>query len=225
MEDFLYQDSIDCKSVTPNELALKLLMGDDIEDFSGMLQMFVDGDNNLSQNMSYDTLCDQFQVLITIYMEMVFGILKINHVVKTIEQFGDVDEKTLDALFIPDLSQFTIDDMLKMFQYRFKKVRVYMSIHEITDTDESNDRDFGFYKDYFCRIILKDSIEGQKHFDKNNSRLDPKVRYTFVINSNINKNCKNLNDFYAVVTLPNKLKAKISFSPINIIVKDHHIGF
>lgn len=223
MEDFLYQDSTDCNAITPEGLAWKLLMDDDIKDYSGMIQMFVDDEkNNLTQDNTFNILNDQFQILITMYMEMVFGILKINHTAKMIEKFGEVDENTLETTFKPDLSEFTVSDMLVMFKERFKKIRILLSITEIVDTDTSHYLDFGFYKDYFCRIILKDTEEGLKYFEQNKNRLDPKVRYTFVINGRFNKKSKNLNDFYAVVTLPNNIKAKISFSPINIIGNCHH---
>ena len=217
MEDFLCQDSVDGGAVTPEGLAWRLLMGDDIKDFSGMMQMFVEDDkNHLTQDHTFNLLNDQFQILITVYMEMVYGILKINHATQMFDKYGNVDEQALDATFIPDLSQFTISDMLLLFKERFKKINIFLSISEITDTDQTNYLDFGFYKDYFCRIILKDTEYGARYFEQHKNRLNPKVRYTFAINGGFNKKSKNLNDFYAVVALPNNIKAKISFSPINI---------
>ncbi|VBB18278.1 hypothetical protein YASMINEVIRUS_741 [Yasminevirus sp. GU-2018] len=231
MEEFLSCSNDADNIVTPESLAWKILMDDDVEDYAGVMLPFVTSDqdqtgqNAQNTNMRYDSLADQFQILITVYMEMVFGMLKINHVSSNLNSDGDVNEGVdLEKTFKPDLSQFTVEHMLEMFREKFKKIRVFLSVREIFDAKEDNPRDFGSSKDYYCRVILKDTPDGKTHFWANRHTLDPEKRYTFVIRQDEKKTQKKLDDFYAVVALPN-FKARISFSPINIIVKNQHAGF
>lgn len=228
MENFLTQNDDD-KIVTPETLAWKLLMEDDnIMDYAGILDMHViDNVNNNSKpssHIGYDDMVDQFQILITIYMEMIFGMLRISHVSNIMDNNtinGDNDNKDIDNCdlentFRPDFSNVMINDILDVFKERFKKIRIILSVREIYDTDMSNVRDFGKYSDYYCRIILKDTPEGSKYFEANHDTLNPDIRYTFVIRRDEDNKQTKLSDFYAVCALPN-MKVKISFDVINIV--------
>jgi len=209
MEDFLRADQ---KEDTPESLAWKLLMDQSIEDFSAsILPMPTD----CSQNTVYENLLDRFHILITIYMEMLFGLLKIEHVAHCIDKMGRIDETVdLEQTFRPNLSQFTVDDILVALRDKFKKIRIFLSIREIHDTTTDH-RNYGSESEYYCRILLKDLPEGATYFRANKNRLDPDKRYTFVIRKDDLPEQKKLDDFYAVCTLPN-MKIRISFSPINI---------
>src|SRR5579872_997996 len=122
MEHFLNQDTYDDDKdediVTPESLAWRLLIDDDVDDYAGVLLPFVTGDNNTAaDSIRYDNLADQFQILITIYMEMLFGMLKINHINSYINVNGDLDESIdLEATFKPDISKFTIEDLIGTFR-------------------------------------------------------------------------------------------------------------
>jgi hypothetical protein len=207
--------------VTPESLAWKLLMDDDVEKFAGVLLPCVSGDkSDLKGEVAYDSLVDQFQILITIYMEMVFGSLKINHVSSLLNGDGDLDENVdVEKTFNPDLSQVKVKDMAGIFKEKLQKIRVFLSVNEIEDTDKENSKDFGYY---YCRIILKDTLEGKTYFRANRDRLDPDKRYTFVMRHDTEQKQKKLGDFYAVCSLPH-IKIKISFSPIDVIVKNPHM--
>lgn len=226
MEKFLNPHGNEDNITTPEALAWKLLMDDDVEDYSGVLQPSVSGGHiDDGENLLYDTLADQFQILITMYMEMVLGLLKINHVstyIKEDEKIknGEEDDIDFDATFSPDVSELTADGMLDFFREKFKKVRVFLSVRGIYDSNEDDTKNYGSSSDYYCRIILKNTPEGKTYFNNNKDWLDPEKHYTFVIRDDKKRKHRQLSDFYAVCTLSN-MKIRISFSPINIIIKTH----
>ena len=216
MEDFLDRPCDDSKNiVTPEILAWRLLMDEDIKNCEGIMTPFVSGDElSHDNNIRYDQLSDQFQILIIMYMEMIFGLLKIIHV-NTHVNDHEVDKMDLDDTFNPDISNFGIDDMLILFREKFKKIRTFLSIREIYCDDPKNPTDYGLYSEYFCRVILKDTLDGKIYFlkNRNNPDVDSKKRYTFVLKDNTKKTHNKLDDFYAVCVLSN-IKVRISFSPI-----------
>ena len=223
MEEFLDQSHSE-NIVTPESLAWNLLIDEDVKDYEGVLMPNVVNDPNSStqsgqgKNMLYEQLSDQFQILISMYMEMVFGLLKINHISANMNEHGDIsDEIDLDKTFKPDLSKFTVDDMLLVFREKFKKIRYFLSVQEIYDANSSS---YGSSAEYYCRILLKDTPEGKTHFwnNRHNPAIDPEKRYTFLMRNDKEKSHRELKNFYAVCTLPN-IKVRISFSPLNIIVQ------
>jgi len=244
MEEFLnlnISDSNDDSIVTPESMAWKLLMDEDVKDYAGilmpnildcqlpMLDEINDNEENIdtdSPHTNYDRYADQFQILITMYMEMVFGLLKINHITSHIDaNCEDADiEVDLKDTFKPDFTKFTIEDMQSIFRDKFKKIRVFLNVGEIFDTDPINPRDYGSDSEYYCRIILKDTPEGKTYFwnNRNNPFVDSEKSYTFVIRNDAKKSSKKLDDFYAVCVLPN-VKVRIGFSNINIIVPNQHL--
>ena len=239
MEDFLNQANIQDTIVTPESLAWRMLLNSSIENFAGSILPFViDGDStrqkheqkqeqntntwdeNLSSEANRLAMLDQFQILITIYMEMVFGILKIKHVKSNLNTCHDIDQNiSLNDTFTPDLSEFSVNDMIDVFREKFKKICIFLSIREIHDADKNNPRDYGSASDYYCRVILRDMPDGDMYFCANQHIIDPDKRYTFAIRNDDKKAQKKLDDFYAVVTLP-KFKVRISFSQINHMARN-----
>ena len=215
MEDFLYNTNIDDTNVTPESLAWKLLMDDNVKEYEGVILAYVNNDNDKNKNIEkYDDIAGQFEILITIYMEMIFGLLKINHVNKFINEQGELNNNVdLDKSFKPDFTNFGIDDLKSCFREKMKKIRVFLSALTIHDTMIDDPGDFGKMTEYYCKILLKDTQGGKSYFKKNGSNLDPEKRYTFLIRNDIEKKQNKLQDFYAVCALPN-MKVRISFSPI-----------
>lgn len=226
MEEFLHPYDTDNNIVTPEALAWKLLMDDDVEDYAGILLPSVDGEHFYNDtSLLYDTLSDQFQILITMYMEMLFGMLKINHVSKYVDVNDNIDDNIdFDATFKPDVNDLidnntkSLDGLIDLFREKFKKVRVFLSVRGIYDANEKKPKDYGSSSEYYCRIILKNSDEGKKYFMDNKDWLDPDKYYTFVMRDDKKRKHNKLADFYAVCTLSN-MKIRISFTPINIIIK------
>ena len=228
-------------NVTLESLAWKLLMDENVEDYAGVLLPSIvnydlNGESSEIPAHNYDVhdnLADQFQMLITIYMEMVFGLLKINHISANLDKNGDLSEGIdLERSFDPDLSVFTVDDLVTTFREKLKKIRVFVSVHEIIDQDnESSDGDqssssnpFGASSEYYCRILFRNTTEGKTFYRKNRDILEPDKQYMFAIRPDNERKHTKLHEFYAVCALPH-MKVKISFSPINIIVKDAHQQF
>lgn len=217
MEEFLCGNQDD-NITTPESLAWKLLMDNEIKDFNGVIMSFIDG---CDENNNYDNLAGQFEILITMYMEMVFGLLRINHVSKLLDENGELDSMIdLDKTFSPDLSNLSIDDLTLVFREKFKKIRIFLSTSLILDSDTDDMRDFGSKSEYYCRILLKDLNHDRAYFLANKHRLDPEKRYTFTIRNNPGQKQTKISDFYAVCALPS-MKVKISFSPINVIVNEN----
>lgn len=197
-----YINTNDDEIITPEALARKLLLDDEIENCSAILLPFVISDEKKEDSIYNRNAC-QFEILITIYMEMVFGILIINHINNHIDNNGNIDNTIdLDDTFNPDLTECDVNGMTDIFREKLKKVRVFLSVNEICDND--------LYSDYYCKIVLKDTIDGKEYFEHNKARLDPKKRYTFLIRNDPAKKQNRLNDFYAICDLPNK-RIRISF--------------
>lgn len=211
----------DINVTTPEGLAWKLLLEpNEIDDFGGILQT-VQNDGYESQDMHYEQMIDQFHLLIQIALEIIFGYLKIEHMNKYVNEEGELDNDIdLDKNFNPDFSKYSLEMIEHLLKSRLLKIRYNVNLSEIIHDDKDNPRDFGEYSKYYCRIILKDTLVGQQHFWHNREKLDPNVRYTFVIRNNQDKKSKKvLNDFYAVCALP-KFKFKISFTPFYPILKN-----
>lgn len=214
MPTYLDTDTTDV--ITPDILAKKLLFDDDIANYSGILLPFIVNDKTTDTN-SYDNYAGQFELLITIYMEMVYGLLMINHINKYINEDGEIDNTVdLDETFNPNLTEYDISDLTDIFREKFKKIRIFLSVVEMIDYNCNNIGDYGrVNNNYYCKIILKDTKDGNDYFTKNKDKIDPTKHYTFLLRNDVIKNQTKINDFYAVCILPNK-KVKISFSVIDI---------
>ena len=218
MEDFLCGNQND-EIVTPESLAWKLLMDNEIDDLKGVIMSFIDG---CDENTNYENQAGQFEILVTMYMEMVFGLLKINHISKQLNEKGELDaDIDLEKSFSPDLTNLSLDDLTVVFREKFKKIRIFLSTSLILDSDPENQKNFGSKSQYYCRILLKDLLVDRTYFWTNRQRIDPDKRYTFVIRNDPDKKQNKIDDFYAVCALPN-MKVKISFSPITVVDCDNN---
>lgn len=213
MSDYL--DTSDTDIITPDVLARKLLFDNEIANYSCILLPFIiNNENTDTSDDIYNKHAGQFELLITLYMEMVYGLLMINHINEHINDNGEIDNTIdLDETFNPNLTEYDISDLTDIFREKFKKIRIFLSVTEIFDYNCDVISDYGSANNYYCKIILKDTIDGKHYFNKNNGNIEPKKHYTFLIRNDMTKNQNKLNDFYAVCSLPNK-KVKIYFSII-----------
>lgn len=197
MDSFL--DIPDYENETPESLSWKLLMDDTLNDFGSSIIPYVDG-----EEYDQSILEDQFQILITIYLELIFNSMKLNHV----ENTDETDENKLSETFDPRFENININDLIDFFQLKFKKIRYHLHVHEIDE----------IFDDYYCKVILKNTPKGKLHYDVNKNTIDQSKYYTFAINRNfmnIKKQNIKINDYYAICDL-NHMKMKIYFSPIDI---------
>lgn len=234
--DFLEQP--DDRFVTPESLAWDLVMGDDMDDFTGVMRSFVSDENGSLRADRFQQLADEFQVLITIYMEMVFNVLKTNHMGSLLDDEGevkdDVDLEEEIRKYKPNFRQYSLDDMTGLFRSKFAKIRYFLSIIDITKYCENEDNDFGTHSKYYCKILLLDDGRSSTYkYFKMATHIPEGKRYTFLGRPDDNPQQKKLDDFYAVVYLPPHIndtsktprKVKISFSKYNVITADPHLAY
>jgi hypothetical protein len=193
--------------LTMESIAWKMLMGDISDKDSKQVKFFIQDDSPLEpENMFYDSLSGEFQILITIYMEMIFYSLWMENVSKNMDENGDIDNKKLESDFIPDFSEYSIDVMKSIFKNQFEKIGYIVFAREAHEFDMEN---------YYCNIILEDTQEGKKYFRKNRKIIPDGKKYTFTIRTDHNKNQKKLIDFFAICKLPHTA-VKIYFSRISV---------
>lgn len=236
--NFLDVPKSDDRFVTPESLAWDLVISER-EDFTGIMQGFVDDSNGKYRANQYEQIADEFQLLITTYMEIVFNVLKSNFMGELLDEKGEIrgDYDLEDKLncYKPDFKDFTVDEMNEMsefFRGRFAKIRYFLSVRNITEFCSDDPNDFGLDSKYYCKILLLDDNRSfTKNYFKQATHIPEGKRYTFMLRVDDNPQQKKLEDFYAVVYLPpykNDLKKKprkirISFEKLNIISADPHI--
>lgn len=229
----------DDRTVTPESLAWNLVMGEEIDDFSGIMSQFVSDESGSTGANRHQQLADEFQILIITYMEMVFHILKTNYMASLIDDSGDVLpdvdlEKELDN-FKPDLSMYSTDDMCTIYREKLAKIRYFLSVRDITDYCDDDPNDFGIDNKYYCKILLLDDGRSKtRTYFRNATHIPPHKRYTFLIRPDEHPKQDKLDDFYAVGYLPvcrddsdtdtKTRKIRIAFSKINVISSDPHIA-
>lgn len=230
MDEF-FANTNDTSYVTPESLAWKLIMEDEIENFSSIVEA-----------QSNDAACE-FEILNIIYMEMIFNQLKINYMAQFVDEDGlinsNVDIDDILTNYKPDFRKYSNNEIIELFRDKFVKIRYYLGVEDITELcDKYDDNDFGPYKYYYSKILLLDDGRyfTREYFGRS-SHIPEDKRYTFMLRNtskdnqnSINKN--NLNEYYSVVLVPSYTgtnntstnnidsfrKLKISFS--KYIVKD-----
>lgn len=164
----------------PHDIAL-LLISNDIN--NALLLPFIYNDNKLC-----DTKCtDIFEVLITIYMEL---ISLYSHI---------------------DYNNIIIDDLINGFRECFMKLNIFLKVRTVHDADLFSSQDYGSYSNYYCKIILRNTIHGYIHFSQN---TELQKNYTFLLRNSTTIYNK-LEDIYAVCQMPT-MKICISFAKIDV---------
>lgn len=183
---------------TPEELAWKLIMDENIT--SGVLMTF--SNENTKETM--------FEILITIYIEMIFNYYKIKYLENTIyEDQENVDKINEEFYNIKlDINNINLNTLLQVFYDKFMKLNILLQVSEI-----SNEYYNYIKKDRYCTILLKDSPTDETYFIMNEKYLDNTKRYHFVLNSQYEKK-DNLREIFCSIKLNDKYY-KIFFSLIN----------
>jgi uncharacterized protein YrzB (UPF0473 family) len=174
------------KTYTPEELAWNLIMDEHIESS----QMLAFCDENTKEML--------FEILITIYLEMIFNYYKLQYLENTIND--ENDEKICDEFdnFILDLSKVDINMLTGIFKEKFSKLKFILNVIEIEK------KQYEFFKIHrYCNIMLKDSPFDNTYFLMNADYLDPIKRYHFVLNSLYTKS-EDLRNIFATVTIYGK---------------------
>jgi hypothetical protein len=185
---------------TPETLAWMLLVDENVEKKIdvGQLIAAIDLDNEPNPTV-YNSEAYEFEILITIYMEMVFGWFKLLHLMED-------EQKNLETEFKPNLSLVTLNDIIEPFTEKLTLIGYNLHVTEITNMD--------YYKllqnKSYGRIALRDLKSDETFFRLNSKNIDPEKRYHFVMNGNY-KGERLLRNIYMIFMLNDK-GYKINFT-------------
>lgn len=193
----LIDDEIDVHlntdAYTPESIAWKLLIEDELKEIKqGQLIGFLD---NSYCNDKLEALTVEFEILITIYMEMIIGWYKLLYLM----------ENTDDTQFKLNLDLIKIDDLLNPFKEKMLVLGYILNITEFKNLEIYEE----FKKKSYCRIALRDLKEDNGFFIMNNKNIPKDKKYHFILNSKY-EDKNNIRDIYAVIKI-NNVGYKISF--------------
>lgn len=185
---------------TPDELAWTLIMDENINK-GGVLMVFSDVCSDAKETL--------FDILITIYIEMIFNYYKIKYLENTIDKEEDNEDNINEEFYNIklDIKKININTLLEVFYKKFMKLNILLQVSEI-----SNEYYNYIKKDRYCTILLKDSPTDETYFIMNEKYLDNTKRYHFVLNSQYEKK-NNLRDIYCSIKINDKYY-KISFNTV-----------
>lgn len=177
---------------TPEELAWRLILDENID--SAPLIAF--SDENTKEIL--------FEILITIYVEMIFDYSKL----KYLENQNNSDDDNFNNNFENfkiDLNKVNINDLTNIFTEKFQKLKFILNVSELSREQYNESK-----KKRYCTILLKDSPSDATYFEINKEHIDPEKRYHFVLN-NLYTEKKELRDIFCSFSINNKYY-KISFN-------------
>lgn len=181
---------------SPEELAWKLIMDENIND-NNVIMTFAD--ENSKETM--------FEILVTIYIEMLFDYYKIQYLENTLYLDKKKEENIICDEFENlefDLNNINLELLTNIFTEKFKKIKFILNIYEISCEHYEYIK-----KNRYCTILLKDSEYDSTYFLINEAHLDPEKRYHFVLNS-LYIPVTELRDIFCTVKINDKY-FKISF--------------
>lgn len=178
--------NIDENNYTPEALAWKLLMDDNIT--SSSLMIFSDENNKEVV----------FEILITIYLEMVFGHYKMQYL-ESLDEESLNDYDNIYDNFKLNIENVNLFSLTNIFLSKFNKLKYILNVREITYEEYEKSR-----KKRYCTVFLKDNPSDYTYFMMNKQYLDKDKRYHFVLNSLYkSENNNNLYDVFCTVNINN----------------------
>jgi hypothetical protein len=202
------------KVYTPESLAWDLLFGEIDSDKKGLDQMIEFDNNNNDKTTKSDMLKDKYQILITIFMEMIFDLAKMDY-------YDSLEKNNKKSIkFIPKYKKMSLDAYISEIEEIFSEKLGFIATANIEDLTQMDDTDTQLYVDMmnkrYCRIALKyDNEDDDKVFEENDVPDD--VYYHFRLNELIKKKYKieykKLDEIYSVFNLNDKVY-RIHFSKL-----------
>ncbi len=174
------------ESYTPEELAWKLILDEQVEP-RGLL-MFSD-DN------SHEIL---FEILITIFLEMIFDHYKLQYLQDNLDNQNISDQDDNFHNFKLDLNKLDLNYITTIFVEKIKKLQYLLCITEISQEEYATSK-----TSRYCTALLKDSPSDRTYFVMNEEHLDPDKRYHFVLNSNY-KRQRDIRNIYCTLNINGK---------------------
>jgi hypothetical protein len=153
-----------------------------------------------------------FEILVTIYLEMIFDYYKMKYLETTTDKDDDIINKYDN--FKLDLTHVNVDMLTDIFFEKFKKLKIILSVRDMSQTEYENTK-----KIRYCTVMLKDSPQDATYFMMNEKYLDPTKRYHFVLNSLYEKK-ENLRDIFCTININGKyfkINCSISSSKIALV--------
>ena len=173
---------------TPEELAWRLILDENVN--SAPLIAF--SDENSKEIM--------FEILITIYIEMIFNYSKLKYLEN--QNVEDLDNN-FDNFNI-DLNQININDLTNIFCEKFTKLKFILNVSELSREEFENTK-----KNRYCTVLLKDLESDKNFFELNKEYFDSDKRYHFILN-NLYKTKEELRDIFCTFRINSKY-FKINF--------------
>jgi hypothetical protein len=201
-------ESRDTKFYTPESIAWDLLVGEskDIDpEKKGKLICFIENENkegnkeeNKEELTNSDLLTYNYEILITIFMELLFNMAKLNFY---------FENENND--FIPDYKKFNIDAFFSLIQDKFK-ILGFMAFVDSEKMEGDKEWLIDLINQRYCRVVLR-YHDDDEHFEINNVSKD--VYYHMKLNGLNKKKYKKLGEIYSVVFLNDNVY-KIYFEQI-----------
>lgn len=186
---------------SPEAFAWKMILDDtgNVDDLSGVIQTFTPETDLETDPASY-----LFEILLTIYMEMIFQLFILT------EASNSSEDKPFDPT--PKFDNFNIDYFMPTIEEKFRKVSIlaytekYDRKSDVDMTDMINQR--------YCRIIFRHLEETKAEFRKLNKMgvITSDTNYHMKLNELYNPTAK-LRDIYAIVMI-NDICYKIYFNTV-----------
>jgi hypothetical protein len=201
--DDIISNNISNDTFTPETLAWRLLVDDDLKNDTNIKQIMASIDLNEESNPDiFNKEAYLFEILLTIYLEMLFGWYKLLYLIE-----NELNENPTE--FKLDLSKLTLKELEEPFIEKMKLLGYILHIYEIKNKD---------YYDYiknesYCRVALRDLPSDFGFFEINKNRINPEKRYHFILNSKF-KGKTVLRDIFMLIVI-NDVVYKISFNNLN----------
>lgn len=182
---------------TPERLAWQLLYGniDDAKKGFDAYSVCPDNENQFTF---------LFEILFTIFMELLFNIAKISF----------YSEHENNQKFIPDYEKFNMEIFLSIISDKFALLSYLVNIRTYTNDDFIGNYDLEYRNlvdNRYCRVILKYYYNNSDSDNNIFTHMDDNLYYHMHINALVNSNkFKKIEEVYAIIMLNYKFY-KISF--------------
>lgn len=196
----LYESTNDENWYSPQTLAWKLITDDfgENDNLSNMIMSY-----NADSTIEHDPCSFLFEILLTIFMEMIFDFAMIMSA-------KECDNNGEEFNFKPDMKFFNMDDYIELIQDKFFKVSIMLTVNKYdTLSNDQLEQDYmqHLIDKRYCKIILKQNEIESHLFDL--YRVSPDVNYHMILNSKTTKT-NILNNIYAICKI-NNILYQISF--------------
>jgi len=169
---------------TTESLAWKLLMDD--SEIQTCLQTLVD-----SQYPDSDPCTFTFEILLTVFLEMIVNTLKIEAM--------NNNEK-----FVFKCDAANLDNILPMLKKKFLSIQYYLFVHP-TDINDNNNLHINLLtKSSYCRVIFRNNENDTRYFKVYGSNVDINKPYHMILNRSYEKTT-NISNVYAVCFIKDKM--------------------